>query len=137
MPLSFADIGSTYLIKEVTGKQETKQHLENLGFVVGEPVKIDDLAKNLIRLSGYTPNVDMMIQYTGLRPGEKLYEELLMAEEGMQDTENKMIHIGKPIEMDEEKFMLSLTELKDACNQNADNIKELVSKIVTTYHYQA
>lgn len=104
---------------------------------MGEPVKIDDLAKNLIRLSGYTPNVDMMIQYTGLRPGEKLYEELLMAEEGMQDTENKMIHIGKPIEMDEEKFMLSLTELKDACNQNADNIKELVSKIVTTYHYQA
>ncbi len=103
---------------------------------MGEPVKIDDLAKNLIRLSGYVPNVDMMIQYTGLRPGEKLYEELLMAEEGMQDTANKMIHIGKPIELEEESFMLALSELKDACNKNADNIKELVANIVTTYHYK-
>ncbi len=103
---------------------------------MGEPVKIDDLAKNLIRLSGYVPNVDMMIQYTGLRPGEKLYEELLMAEEEMQDTANKMIHIGKPIELEEESFMLALSELKDACNKNADNIKELVANIVTTYHYK-
>ncbi len=103
---------------------------------MGEPVKIDDLAKNLIRLSGYTPNVDMMIQYTGLRPGEKLYEELLMAEEGMQDTENKMIHIGKPIEMDEESFMMALADLKDACTQNAPDIRERVAAIVPTYNYQ-
>ena len=71
---------------------------------MGEPVKIDDLAKNLIRLSGYTLGVDMEIKYTGLRPGEKLYEELLMAEEGLQDTQNKLIHIGKPIEFDKDNF---------------------------------
>ena len=102
---------------------------------MGEPVKIDDLAQNLIRLSGYTPNVDMMIQYTGLRPGEKLYEELLMAEEGMQDTENKMIHIGKPIEMDEESFMMALADLKEACTKNAPDIRERVAAIVPTYNY--
>ena len=75
---------------------------------MGEPVKIDDLAKNLIRLSGYTLGVDMEIKYTGLRPGEKLYEELLMNEEGMQDTDNKLIHIGRPIEFDKEHFYESL-----------------------------
>ena len=80
---------------------------------MGEPVKIDDLAKNLIRLSGYTLGVDMEIKYTGLRPGEKLYEELLMNEEGMQDTDNKLIHIGRPIEFDKEHFYEKLEELKD------------------------
>lgn len=66
---------------------------------MGEPVRIDDMARNLIRLSGYTPNVDIMIEYTGLRPGEKLYEELLMDEEGLRATANELIHIGKPIEI--------------------------------------
>ena len=80
---------------------------------MGEPVKIDDLAKNLIRLSGYTLGVDMEIKYTGLRPGEKLYEELLMNEEGMQDTDNKLIHIGRPIEFDKEHFYEKLEELKE------------------------
>ena len=71
---------------------------------MGEPVKIDDMARNLIRLSGYTPDVDIPIVYTGLRPGEKLYEELLMDEEGMQETDNELIFIGKPIVMDDEDF---------------------------------
>ena len=78
---------------------------------MGEPVKIDDLAKNLIRLSGYTLGVDMEIKYTGLRPGEKLYEELLMKEEGLQETDNKLIHIGKPIEFDKENFFDNLEKL--------------------------
>ena len=80
---------------------------------MGEPVKIDDLAKNLIRLSGYTLGVDMEIKYTGLRPGEKLYEELLMDEEGLQDTANKLIHIGKPIEFDKEGFEDKLETIKE------------------------
>ena len=71
---------------------------------MGEPVKIVDLARNLILLSGHKPDEDIQIVFTGLRPGEKLYEEMLMKEEGMQETANKLIHIGKPIQMDEEKF---------------------------------
>lgn len=103
---------------------------------MGEPVKIDDLAKNLIRLSGYTLGVDMQIQYTGLRPGEKLYEELLMKEEGLQDTENKLIHIGKPIEFDEEHFMDHLNELKQCAYEETDDIKSFIKKIVPTYQPQ-
>ena len=100
---------------------------------MGEPVKIADLAKNLIRLSGYKLGEDIEIKYTGLRPGEKLYEELLMDEEGLQDTENKLIHIGKPIEMDEEKFMHQLIKLREAANQDSDAIRSMVKEIVPTY----
>jgi FlaA1/EpsC-like NDP-sugar epimerase len=103
---------------------------------MGEPVKIDDMARNLIRLSGYEPDVDIRIQYTGLRPGEKLYEELLMEEEGLQETANKLIHIGKPIEMDDEKFQEQLARLDAAYRVEADNMKELVAEIVPTYHPQ-
>ena len=101
---------------------------------MGEPMKILDLAKNLIRLSGYTPDVDIPIIFTGLRPGEKLYEELLMDEEGLQDTPNKLIHIGKPIEFDMERFKEQLEELYPIVNQDGDQIRETVMKIVTTYH---
>lgn len=102
---------------------------------MGEPVKIDDMARNLIRLSGYTPDVDIKIVYTGLRPGEKLYEELLMDEEGLQETANKLIHIGKPIEMDDDWFVEKLGELDVASRQETDEIKRLVSEIVPTYRY--
>ena len=102
---------------------------------MGEPVKIDDMARNLIRLSGYTPDVDIQIVYTGLRPGEKLYEEMLMDEEGMQDTENKLIHIGRPIEMDDEWFLEKLRELDEASRGESDRIRMLVSQVVTTYKY--
>ncbi len=101
---------------------------------MGEPVKIADLAKNLIRLSGLKLGEDIEIEYTGLRPGEKLYEELLMAEEGMQDTENKMIHIGKPIEMDDAWFEEKLAELDVASREETDRMKEIVAEIVPTYH---
>ncbi len=101
---------------------------------MGEPVKIDTLARNLIKLSGYKPDIDIKIIYTGLRPGEKLYEEKLMAEEGMQTTPNKMIHIGKPIEFDPEKFIVDLQELMALCYENNDSIGEYVRKVVTTYH---
>lgn len=97
-------------------------------------MKILDLAKNLIRLSGYTPDVDIPIVFTGLRPGEKLYEELLMNEEGMQDTPNKLIHIGKPIEFDMERFEGQLEELYVTANEDGDRIREDVMRIVGTYH---
>ena len=100
---------------------------------MGEPVKILDLAKNLIRLSGYVPNEDIMIEFTGLRPGEKLYEELLMDEEGMQETPNKLIHIGKPIEFDEDVFRIQLENLYKVCNAESENIKTVVKQIVPTY----
>ena len=103
---------------------------------MGEPVKIDDLAKNLIRLSGYTLGVDMEIRYTGLRPGEKLYEELLMKEEGLQDTANKLIHIGKPIEFDKEHFIDNLNELKKCAYDETQDIKELIKKVASTYQPQ-
>lgn len=102
---------------------------------MGEPVKIDTLARNLIKLSGYTPDVDIKVEYTGLRPGEKLYEEMLMDEEGLQDTDNHLIHIGKPIEMDYEKFVAELMELKAVCEKDVaeDEIRQSVKKLVPTY----
>ena len=100
---------------------------------MGEPVKIDTMARNMIRLSGYEPDVDIKIEYTGLRPGEKLYEELLMKEEGMQETANNLIHIGKPIEMDDEKFKEQLDRLDKACKLEAGNMKDIVEQIVPTY----
>ena len=100
---------------------------------MGEPVKIDTMARNMIRLSGYEPDVDIKVVYTGLRPGEKLYEELLMKEEGLQETANRLIHIGKPIEMDDEKFAAQLERLKEACEAETENMKDIVAEIVPTY----
>lgn len=101
---------------------------------MGKPVKIVDLARNLILLSGHKPDEDIKIVYTGLRPGEKLYEEMLMKEEGLQETPNKLIHIGKPIEMDEDRFMHQLEELKDYVVEEPGDIRTKVKEIVTTYH---
>lgn len=101
---------------------------------MGEQVKIDTLARNLIRLSGYRPDEDIKIEYTGLRPGEKLYEEKLMAEEGLKRTENELIHIGMPIPFDVEEFLAQLDELAERAYANAGNIRELVEKVVVTYH---
>ena len=103
---------------------------------MGKPVKILDLALNLIRLSGYKPYEDIEIQFTGLRPGEKLYEELLMSEEGLQSTENELIHIGKPIEFDEERFCQQLDELDELSRQDSRDIKEKVMEIIPTYHME-
>ena len=103
---------------------------------MGEPVKIVDLATNLIKLSGLKPGRDIEIKFTGLRPGEKLYEELLMAEEGLHKTDNNLIFIGEPIEMDDEKFLMQLAELKDACYKEVNDVKKRVSEIVTTYQYK-
>lgn len=100
---------------------------------MGEPVRIDDMARNLIRLSGFTPDVDIMIKYTGLRPGEKLYEELLMDEEGLQETENALIHIGKPIQMNDEWFEKKLHELDELSKHEASDMKRIVAEIVPTY----
>jgi FlaA1/EpsC-like NDP-sugar epimerase len=101
---------------------------------MGSPVKIDTLARNLIRLSGYKPDVDIKIEYTGLRPGEKLYEEKLMAEEGLRSTSNEMIHIGNPIPFDVDAFLARLEELMEAAYANRSDIRELVEKMVSTYH---
>lgn len=101
---------------------------------MGQPVKIADLARNLIRLSGYKEDVDIEIKYTGLRPGEKLYEELLMAEEGLESTENELIHIGKPIEFDEDEFLKDLENLYKAAYAETDHMKRIVKKIIPTYH---
>lgn len=101
---------------------------------MGEAVKIDTLARNLIKLSGHKPDVDIMIEYTGLRPGEKLYEEKLMSEEGLRTTENELIHIGQPIPFDVDEFLGQLEELMEASYKNKRNIKEMVQEIVTTYH---
>ena len=100
---------------------------------MGKPVKIADMARNLIKLSGYEPDIDIKIEYTGLRPGEKLYEELLMKEEGLQDTPNHLIHIGKPIEMDEEVFLEKLVHLKKEAYDETNDIRHLIKDIVFTY----
>ncbi len=102
---------------------------------MGEPVKILDLAKNLIRLSGYKLDEDIKIEFTGLRPGEKLYEELLMDEEGLMDTANKMIHIGRPIEIDEMKFFAELKTLKEESREEHTDVRPLIKEIVPTYNY--
>ena len=101
---------------------------------MGSPVKIDTLARNLIKLSGFKPDVDIKIEYTGLRPGEKLFEEKLMAEEGLKSTPNSLIHIGCPIPFDMSQFLVQLNELMVACYENRENIRELVEAIVPTYH---
>jgi len=101
---------------------------------MGKPMKIVELAENLIRLSGYRPYEDIKIEFTGLRPGEKLYEELLMSEEGLKSTANRLIHIGKPIDIDEDKFYSQLDELKKAAFDENSDIRALVKEIVTTYN---
>ncbi len=103
---------------------------------MGKPVKILDLAKNLIRLSGYKVDEDIKIEFTGLRPGEKLYEELLMDEEGLQSTDNELIHIGKPIEIDEEKFFKQLKQLKEMAQDETGDIRDMIKEIVPTYVQQ-
>ncbi len=103
-------------------------------FDMGEPVKIDTLARNMIRLSGFRPDEDIDIVYTGLRPGEKLYEEKLMAEEGMKKTANDKIYIGKPVPFDVEKFMGQLEDLACAAYDNSDRIVEIVEDMVPTFH---
>lgn len=103
---------------------------------MGEPVKIDDMARNLIKLSGYEPDVDIPIVYTGLRPGEKMYEECLREEEGLQKTQNDLIFIGKPIEFDEDKFFENLVDLKAAAYADDPNMKKLVTEFVPTYHFE-
>lgn len=102
---------------------------------MGEPVKIDTLARNLIKLSGYKPDEDIKIVYSGLRPGEKLYEEKLMAEEGLKKTRNKLIYIGKPLTFDKKNFLADLRSLQEAAYENSSEIKEMVAKMVGTYHY--
>lgn len=101
---------------------------------MGEPVKIMDLAHNMIRLSGYTPDEDIKIKITGLRPGEKLFEEMLMKEEGLQDTANNKIHIGKPILFDDKEFVRNLEELQKTAEMDSEDIKKQVARMVPTYH---
>lgn len=101
---------------------------------MGEPVKIDTLARNLIRLSGHKPDVDIKVEYSGLRPGEKLFEEKLMAEEGLKKTKNDLIHIGCPILFDIEVFLKQLDGLMEAAYKNKEDIRERVEEVVSTYH---
>ena len=101
---------------------------------MGEPVKIVTLARNLIRLSGHKPDEDIRIEYTGLRPGEKLYEEKLMAEDGLKKTKNDLIHIGCPVAFDIDIFLGKLADLMEAAYKNKENIREMVQELVSTYH---
>jgi len=101
---------------------------------MGEPVKIVTLAENLIRLSGYKPYEEIPIVFTGLRPGEKLYEELLMAEEGMKSTANQSIYIGKPIQFDEDDLWKTLDEMREMIANDTDEYKALIKRLVPTYH---
>lgn len=101
---------------------------------MGEPVKIDTLARNLIKLSGFEPDKDIKVVYTGLRPGEKLYEEKLMDAEGNTKTDNDLIYIGKPLEIDEDKFLNQLKKLYEVANNNDEHIFDLVQEVVETYN---
>lgn len=101
---------------------------------MGEPVRIDDLARNMIRLSGLEPDVDIQIVYTGLRPGEKLYEELLMKDEGLDKTPNELIYIGHFNDFDQQQMIEALKELRTACESNSEHIRDLVKDLVRTYH---
>lgn len=103
---------------------------------MGEPVKILDLARNMIKLSGYRVDEDIRIEFTGLRPGEKMYEELLMREEGLKETANRMIYIGKPIEYDDAVFEEQLERLREASVNEARDIRALVREIVPSYQYE-
>lgn len=100
---------------------------------MGDPVKIDTLARNLIKLSGFTPDVDIKIEYSGLRPGEKLFEEKLMSEEGLEMTQNRLIHIAKPLNWDLKEFFQSLERLSKAANNNETEIRDIVKSIVSTF----
>ena len=133
--LSTREYGAQFYIEQNLGVGED---YSGAIFVLdmGEPVKILDLAKNLIRLSGYRVGEDIKIVFTGLRPGEKLYEELLMKEEGLQDTDNKLIHIGRPIELDERLFFQQLKQLEEASKEENKDIRPLIHEVVPTYHYQ-
>ena len=103
---------------------------------MGKPVRIDDLARNMIKLSGFEPDVDIPIVYTGLRPGEKLFEELLLSEEGLTKTANDLIYIGHRVEFDEEKFEENIAELRRLCYMNSPDIRKKVKQIVSTYNPQ-
>lgn len=103
---------------------------------MGSPMKIDTLARNLIKLSGFKPDEDIKIEYTGLRPGEKLYEEKLMDEEGLERTENELIHIGRPIDFDTDTFLMQLAQLMEIAYDNDDCVNEKVAQIVTTYRFK-
>lgn len=103
---------------------------------MGKPVKILELAENVIRLSGHIPYDEIPIEFTGLRPGEKLYEELLMSEEGLKETDNKLIFIGKPIDFDDEYLFNKLSELSNALGDETSDVRKIVAEIVTTYKYK-
>ena len=109
---------------------------KNLRAGHGKPVKILDLATNLIKLSGYKPGEDIEIKFTGLRPGEKMYEELLMDEEGLKKTANKMIFIGKPIEFDEDIFEKQLDELITDAKKEDKDIRKQIKEVVPTYQWE-
>ena len=101
---------------------------------MGDPVRIDDLARNMIRLSGFEPDVDIKVEYTGLRPGEKLFEEILMDAEGMEKTANNLIYIGHELDVDREKFMAQLAELAEADERDGQAIRDCIERIVPTYY---
>ena len=103
---------------------------------MGEPVRIDDMARNLIKLSGYEPDVDIPIVYTGLRPGEKLFEECLREEEGLQKTPNNLIFIGKPIPFDENEFFEKLVDLKETAYEDDPEMKMVVKDLIPSYQYK-
>ena len=106
-------------------------------FDMGESVKIRHLAQRMIELAGFVPDKDIKIEYTGLRPGEKLYEEKLLAEEGLIRTQNRLIHIGQPIEFDEDKFYIALDEMKKIMSDDSCDIRAIVKSVVPTYNYRA